>query len=225
MFVLADEVCTFRKVPNFYRSFPGSHTHTHSHTQTHINSHSKTNIYTYSTSTHIKGFLFWHEHTNAQKLKYTTSYRQKDGRTETDRQFTVKTQQVSYLFRDSSSERCTGPDHIFLHTTYVSTLLQFCFISFDMFLFSFEHFLLIPKRRPLFFPLFFQLLHLYLLSCHFLSQIALLVACYQGYVDVVIALSQCPYLDVNWQDSEGNTALITAAQAGKAHTYTHTHKV
>ncbi|KAM7370037.1 hypothetical protein PAMP_011323 [Pampus punctatissimus] len=46
------------------------------------------------------------------------------------------------------------------------------------------------------------------------SRTGLLVACYQGYVDVVIALSQCPYLDVNWQDSEGNTALITAAQAG-----------
>lgn len=46
------------------------------------------------------------------------------------------------------------------------------------------------------------------------NRIGLLVACYQGYVDVVVALSQCPYLDVNWQDSEGNTALITAAQAG-----------
>ncbi|XP_071369240.1 ankyrin repeat domain-containing protein 33B-like, partial [Centroberyx affinis] len=46
------------------------------------------------------------------------------------------------------------------------------------------------------------------------NRIGLLVACYQGYVDVVIALSQCPNLDVNWQDSEGNTALITAAQAG-----------
>ncbi|KAE8291384.1 Ankyrin repeat domain-containing protein 33B [Larimichthys crocea] len=42
----------------------------------------------------------------------------------------------------------------------------------------------------------------------------LIVACYYGYVDVVIALSQCPYVDVNWQDNEGNTALITAAQAG-----------
>ncbi|KAL6462735.1 hypothetical protein MHYP_G00291570 [Metynnis hypsauchen] len=41
-----------------------------------------------------------------------------------------------------------------------------------------------------------------------------MVACYQGYVDVVIALSTCPYLNVNWQDNEGNTALITAAQAG-----------
>ncbi|XP_044224455.1 ankyrin repeat domain-containing protein 33B [Thunnus albacares] len=42
----------------------------------------------------------------------------------------------------------------------------------------------------------------------------LIMACYHGYVDVVIALAQCPYLDVNWQDNEGNTALITAAQAG-----------
>ncbi|XP_069046945.1 ankyrin repeat domain-containing protein 33B isoform X2 [Lepisosteus oculatus] len=41
-----------------------------------------------------------------------------------------------------------------------------------------------------------------------------MVACYQGYVDVVTALAQCPYVDVNWQDKEGNTALITAAQAG-----------
>ncbi|KAK5877417.1 hypothetical protein CesoFtcFv8_024920 [Champsocephalus esox] len=46
------------------------------------------------------------------------------------------------------------------------------------------------------------------------NRTGLLVACYQGYVDVVIALSQCPHLDVNWQDNEGNTALITAAQAG-----------
>ncbi|KAM3679581.1 ankyrin repeat domain-containing protein 33B [Ammospiza nelsoni] len=42
----------------------------------------------------------------------------------------------------------------------------------------------------------------------------LIVACYQGYVDIVMALAQCPHLDVNWQDNEGNTALITAAQAG-----------
>ncbi|XP_054841806.1 ankyrin repeat domain-containing protein 33B [Eublepharis macularius] len=42
----------------------------------------------------------------------------------------------------------------------------------------------------------------------------LIIACYQGFVDIVIALSQCPHIDVNWQDNEGNTALITAAQAG-----------
>ncbi|XP_018425853.1 PREDICTED: ankyrin repeat domain-containing protein 33B-like [Nanorana parkeri] len=46
------------------------------------------------------------------------------------------------------------------------------------------------------------------------NRTGLLVACYQGYVDIVITLSQCPYIDVNWQDNEGNTALITAAQAG-----------
>ncbi|XP_010892367.2 ankyrin repeat domain-containing protein 33B isoform X2 [Esox lucius] len=42
----------------------------------------------------------------------------------------------------------------------------------------------------------------------------LIVACYMGWVDVVMALSQCPHIDVNWQDNEGNTALMTAAQAG-----------
>ncbi|MBN3305021.1 ankyrin repeat domain-containing protein 33B [Amia ocellicauda] len=46
------------------------------------------------------------------------------------------------------------------------------------------------------------------------NRTGLIVACYQGFVDIVIALAQCPYIDVNWQDSEGNTALITAAQAG-----------
>ncbi|XP_036081535.1 ankyrin repeat domain-containing protein 33B isoform X2 [Rousettus aegyptiacus] len=43
---------------------------------------------------------------------------------------------------------------------------------------------------------------------------ALIVACYLGFVDVVVVLAECPHVDVNWQDSEGNTALITAAQAG-----------
>lgn len=54
----------------------------------------------------------------------------------------------------------------------------------------------------------------------FYLQNGLIVACYQGYVDIVIALAQCPHLDVNWQDNEGNTALITAAQAGKALCFT-----
>uniref|UniRef100_A0A674IDS4 Uncharacterized protein n=1 Tax=Terrapene triunguis TaxID=2587831 RepID=A0A674IDS4_9SAUR len=47
------------------------------------------------------------------------------------------------------------------------------------------------------------------------NRTGLIVACYQGFVDIVIALAQCPHVDVNWQDNEGNTALITAAQAGK----------
>lgn len=34
-------------------------------------------------------------------------------------------------------------------------------------------------------------------------------------MDTVVVLAECPHVDVNWQDSEGNTALITAAQAGK----------
>ncbi|XP_065761789.1 ankyrin repeat domain-containing protein 33B isoform X1 [Muntiacus reevesi] len=42
----------------------------------------------------------------------------------------------------------------------------------------------------------------------------LIVACYHGFVDTVVVLAECPHIDVNWQDSEGNTALITAAQAG-----------
>ncbi|XP_072544200.1 ankyrin repeat domain-containing protein 33B [Salminus brasiliensis] len=46
------------------------------------------------------------------------------------------------------------------------------------------------------------------------NRTGLIVACYQGYVDVVIALAQCPHVNVNWQDNEGNTALMTAAQAG-----------
>nr|XP_013004717.1 ankyrin repeat domain-containing protein 33B [Cavia porcellus] len=44
----------------------------------------------------------------------------------------------------------------------------------------------------------------------------LLVACYHGFVDAVVALAECPHVDVNWQDNEGNTALIMAAQAGHA---------
>lgn len=31
-----------------------------------------------------------------------------------------------------------------------------------------------------------------------------------------MALAECPHVDVNWQDNEGNTALIMAAQAGKS---------
>uniref|UniRef100_A0A8D0C080 Ankyrin repeat domain 33 n=1 Tax=Salvator merianae TaxID=96440 RepID=A0A8D0C080_SALMN len=42
----------------------------------------------------------------------------------------------------------------------------------------------------------------------------LLVACFKGFVDIVIVLSKCPYLDINHQDNDGNTALMIAAQAG-----------
>ncbi|XP_076869460.1 ankyrin repeat domain-containing protein 33B [Brachyhypopomus gauderio] len=48
------------------------------------------------------------------------------------------------------------------------------------------------------------------------SRTGLMVACYHGYIEVVTALSQCPHVDVNQQDNEGNTALVMAAQAGNA---------
>nr|XP_006131271.2 photoreceptor ankyrin repeat protein [Pelodiscus sinensis] len=42
----------------------------------------------------------------------------------------------------------------------------------------------------------------------------LMVACFKGFVDIVTLLSKCPYLDINHQDNDGNTALMIAAQAG-----------
>ncbi|KAK1151007.1 photoreceptor ankyrin repeat protein [Acipenser oxyrinchus oxyrinchus] len=42
----------------------------------------------------------------------------------------------------------------------------------------------------------------------------LMVACYKGFVDIVFGLDKCPYLDINHQDNDGNTALMIAAQAG-----------
>ncbi|XP_032276822.1 photoreceptor ankyrin repeat protein [Phoca vitulina] len=41
-----------------------------------------------------------------------------------------------------------------------------------------------------------------------------MVACYRGFQSVVALLSRCPFLDVNQQDKEGDTALMLAAQAG-----------
>ncbi|NXI66308.1 AN33B protein, partial [Anseranas semipalmata] len=41
-----------------------------------------------------------------------------------------------------------------------------------------------------------------------------MVACCKGFVDIVPLLRQCPHIDVNQQDKEGNTALMMAAQAG-----------
>ncbi|XP_025970089.2 photoreceptor ankyrin repeat protein [Dromaius novaehollandiae] len=42
----------------------------------------------------------------------------------------------------------------------------------------------------------------------------LMVACCMGFVDVVPLLRKCPYININQQDNEGNTALMMAAQAG-----------
>ncbi|XP_043938394.1 photoreceptor ankyrin repeat protein [Protopterus annectens] len=41
-----------------------------------------------------------------------------------------------------------------------------------------------------------------------------MVACYRNFIDVVVLLSHCPYLDINHQDNDGNTPLMIAAQAG-----------
>lgn len=48
-----------------------------------------------------------------------------------------------------------------------------------------------------------------------LPQTGLMVACYHGFQSVVALLSRCPFLDVNQQDKEGDTALMLAAQAGE----------
>lgn len=45
-----------------------------------------------------------------------------------------------------------------------------------------------------------------------------MLAVSKGFVDIVYGLNQCPFLDVNHQDNDGNTALMIAAQAGK-HTF------
>ncbi|XP_051516299.1 photoreceptor ankyrin repeat protein-like [Myxocyprinus asiaticus] len=42
----------------------------------------------------------------------------------------------------------------------------------------------------------------------------LMLAVSKGFVDVVYGLNQCPFLDINHQDNDGNTALMIAAQAG-----------
>ncbi|NXF13840.1 PANKY protein, partial [Smithornis capensis] len=41
-----------------------------------------------------------------------------------------------------------------------------------------------------------------------------MVACSKGFVDIVPLLRKCPYINVNQQDKDGNTALMMAAQAG-----------
>ncbi|XP_059186346.1 photoreceptor ankyrin repeat protein [Centropristis striata] len=46
----------------------------------------------------------------------------------------------------------------------------------------------------------------------------LMVACCKGFVDIVYGLHSCPYMDINHQDNEGNTALMIASQAGHVNT-------
>ncbi|XP_030585935.1 ankyrin repeat domain-containing protein 33B isoform X2 [Archocentrus centrarchus] len=42
----------------------------------------------------------------------------------------------------------------------------------------------------------------------------LMVACGKGFLEIVHGLHYCPYIDINHQDNEGNTALMIASQAG-----------
>ncbi|NXX41942.1 PANKY protein, partial [Tricholaema leucomelas] len=41
-----------------------------------------------------------------------------------------------------------------------------------------------------------------------------MLSCSKGFVDIVPLLRQCPYINVNQEDKDGNTALMMAAQAG-----------
>ncbi|XP_070759150.1 ankyrin repeat domain-containing protein 33B [Enoplosus armatus] len=46
----------------------------------------------------------------------------------------------------------------------------------------------------------------------------LMVACCKGFMDIVYGLHNCPFIDINHQDNEGNTALMIASQAGHINT-------
>lgn len=51
-----------------------------------------------------------------------------------------------------------------------------------------------------------------LLNCD--QQNGLMAACSKGFMNIVHRLHGCPFLDINQQDNEGNTALMIASQAG-----------
>lgn len=46
-------------------------------------------------------------------------------------------------------------------------------------------------------------------------QNGLMVACCKGFINIVYGLHGCPFIDINHQDNEGNTALMIASQAGE----------
>lgn len=49
-----------------------------------------------------------------------------------------------------------------------------------------------------------------------------MLAVSKGFVDIVYGLSKCPFLNINHQDNDGNTAVMIAAQAGE-HYFTKFH--
>lgn len=51
--------------------------------------------------------------------------------------------------------------------------------------------------------------------CPAFWQNGLMLAVSKGFVDIVYGLNECPFLNINHQDNDGNTALMIAAQAGK----------
>lgn len=52
-----------------------------------------------------------------------------------------------------------------------------------------------------------------------------MVACCKGFINIVYGLHGCPFIDINHQDNEGNTALMIASQAGKSHKTTKAGKI
>lgn len=45
-------------------------------------------------------------------------------------------------------------------------------------------------------------------------QNGLMLAVAKGFIDIVTMLHMCPLIDINHQDTDGNTAIMIAAQAG-----------
>lgn len=55
-----------------------------------------------------------------------------------------------------------------------------------------------------------------ILTFDYCQQNGLMVACCKGFIDIVYGLHNCPFIDINHQDNEGNTALMIASQAGES---------
>lgn len=64
---------------------------------------------------------------------------------------------------------------------------------------------------------------IYHFPVNYVQQNGLMVACCKGFIEIVYGLNTCPYIDINHQDNEGNTALIIASQAGRSQLNSTTH--